>query len=1059
MDNQKKKKIMTQLYLENEEKEKNFPKNPDDISGQELKEHFDLNNDGKVSIEEYAEHINYHCDNPETLDDELQQADFERGFKYKKGGSIPKGHTKELETEGFIYYVDEYGESPIMIRKSDGSITSDNYFVENDLYERMVEIANGREKYVYLRPESKQYLKEFKDDEDYAKGGVIVKYEDVVKIKRPRRNKKDWGSLEGQKKIPQIVYYTKGKNKEDIYSAELVEEIKGKGYRVIRDHDYAKGGETFNKYSGIVVNWKESNGQTDYEKFPKSEYDDAVFLYDEMKEKWGQAYITRDEDGKVLKGDKFAKGGTIKGEDLKKYIEKEDYGDDLSFVQFINNNDKYVLENIDIDTQIQKDSTLSDYINNDNEEFTPNENEGIWLNKTPIIIGDSNYGSGVVLDGYHRIKQAQINKEKTIPAFVKTSRYAKGGKMMSEEDNPCWEGYEMYGMKKKGGKEVPNCVPEKKKLAKGGITYLEEDEYLIRESGNEDIVLKSKGKLFEFLRSFNVANGTKYDTIREFNEGETKIKILTSYEVKRLNKDDRVYCSSCDKPIDLKYEDTDTYGRCESCQQQYPMEEYAKGGETEDKRREIIDRHHYAKSIGDEKSAEEAIEEYKTYCLVQGFEYGGEVDVDEILEKVKDENDPESAINWELAVRGVVDDELEDEIVQKYFKEYYRKGGLTPEKANKMLEDGEVHGKLLTDKQKRYFHSVASKNEKKVRDRVRAKRLAKGGMTSSTSRMTNHDVNRIKRILDKNKVKYIDVVKGDKGSTQFISVIVSASKQDYIPTHIKEFYRLQSSNPNWDARTMKDNNKTNTYAFVAHGWQESEARKERFADKVRASLINKGLFPENFIGSKKYDRLNDKIKDLWGDYNVENASKKIASQIQKYYNKGGEIGSIVRISKTPYMTSFSDLYDKDLKIKDVKTTNFASGVRKEFIVELNGKTYEIPQDMLENFEKGGKINVDKFSTRKEKPKSIKINRNKDERMVFEEKLNLRFSIQSLESELGDIEETIKENIRETEQTAEPEGGPIASRLGAEQEDLTRRKLAIKDLISKKQEKLDALDSE
>ena len=40
----------------------------------------------------------------------------------------------------------------------------------------MVEIANGREKYIYLRPESKQYLKEFK--EDYAKGGVISIYED-----------------------------------------------------------------------------------------------------------------------------------------------------------------------------------------------------------------------------------------------------------------------------------------------------------------------------------------------------------------------------------------------------------------------------------------------------------------------------------------------------------------------------------------------------------------------------------------------------------------------------------------------------------------------------------------------------------------------------------------------------------------------------------------------------------------------------------------------------------------------------------------------------------------
>lgn len=27
--------------------------------------------------------------------------------------------------------------------------------------------------------------------------------------------------------------------------------------------------------------------------------------------------------------------------------------------------------------------------------------------------------------------------------------------------DPCWDGYEMVGMKKKDGKEVPNCVPEK----------------------------------------------------------------------------------------------------------------------------------------------------------------------------------------------------------------------------------------------------------------------------------------------------------------------------------------------------------------------------------------------------------------------------------------------------------------------------------------------------------------------------------------------------------------------------------------------------------------------
>ena len=30
---------------------------------------------------------------------------------------------------------------------------------------------------------------------------------------------------------------------------------------------------------------------------------------------------------------------------------------------------------------------------------------------------------------------------------------------MCEDKGPCWKGYEMIGMKKKGGRDVPNCVP------------------------------------------------------------------------------------------------------------------------------------------------------------------------------------------------------------------------------------------------------------------------------------------------------------------------------------------------------------------------------------------------------------------------------------------------------------------------------------------------------------------------------------------------------------------------------------------------------------------------
>jgi hypothetical protein len=35
------------------------------------------------------------------------------------------------------------------------------------------------------------------------------------------------------------------------------------------------------------------------------------------------------------------------------------------------------------------------------------------------------------------------------------------GKITKSED-PCWSGYHMVGTKKKGGREVPNCVPGKK---------------------------------------------------------------------------------------------------------------------------------------------------------------------------------------------------------------------------------------------------------------------------------------------------------------------------------------------------------------------------------------------------------------------------------------------------------------------------------------------------------------------------------------------------------------------------------------------------------------------
>jgi len=35
--------------------------------------------------------------------------------------------------------------------------------------------------------------------------------------------------------------------------------------------------------------------------------------------------------------------------------------------------------------------------------------------------------------------------------------------MKKAKKGPCWSGYQMIGMKKKGSKKVPNCVPKNKR--------------------------------------------------------------------------------------------------------------------------------------------------------------------------------------------------------------------------------------------------------------------------------------------------------------------------------------------------------------------------------------------------------------------------------------------------------------------------------------------------------------------------------------------------------------------------------------------------------------------
>ena len=51
---------------------------------------------------------------------------------------------------------------------------------------------------------------------------------------------------------------------------------------------------------------------------------------------------------------------------------------------------------------------------------------------------------------------------KLVALAFNTMRMA-GEKMGKGKSDPCWDGYRQEGMKKKGGKMVPNCVPINKK--------------------------------------------------------------------------------------------------------------------------------------------------------------------------------------------------------------------------------------------------------------------------------------------------------------------------------------------------------------------------------------------------------------------------------------------------------------------------------------------------------------------------------------------------------------------------------------------------------------------
>ena len=63
---------------------------------------------------------------------------------------------------------------------------------------------------------------------------------------------------------------------------------------------------------------------------------------------------------------------------------------------------------------------------------------------------------------YKDFKEAVSRAQQAAIAIAKkkSGKYDKDGNKIKEQQGPCWDGYKQVGMKKKGNKMVPNCVPE-----------------------------------------------------------------------------------------------------------------------------------------------------------------------------------------------------------------------------------------------------------------------------------------------------------------------------------------------------------------------------------------------------------------------------------------------------------------------------------------------------------------------------------------------------------------------------------------------------------------------
>lgn len=121
-------------------------------------------------------------------------------------------------------------------------------------------------------------------------------------------------------------------------------------------------------------------------------------------------------------------------------------------------------------------SKSQDYINQANYGFDKNES---------VVNEDSKFDLQLVKNMQQTIKDletklkvAKDSREKemikkNIAVNADLMKYwaqrSRMGESVVKEESPCWKGYKQVGMKDKGGRQVPNCVPNESVIKEAGV--------------------------------------------------------------------------------------------------------------------------------------------------------------------------------------------------------------------------------------------------------------------------------------------------------------------------------------------------------------------------------------------------------------------------------------------------------------------------------------------------------------------------------------------------------------------------------------------------------------